>query len=113
MTDLWIRNLWKVGSKCEVYSITTETWIKGTIGEIFDDSDGEWIKVKFIAKKLRRARIVKRNNLSAIRPLSKAMPIYEYMYNATQQPMETQCYHKGDGNNQGIKIQVTNCNKSN
>ena len=104
--DLWIRGLWKVGSKCEVYSITSESWIKGTIGKIFHDTDGEWIKVQFVARKLRRARIVKRNNGEAIRPLSKAMPIYKYMYGAVR-PLQSEEGYKKDN----ITIQVTDCNK--
>eukprot|EP01084_Bolivina_argentea_P254920 428672_1 len=35
------------GSKCKIYSDVTVSWCNGEVIEIFNDSEGEWLKVKY------------------------------------------------------------------
>eukprot|EP00483_Globobulimina_turgida_P005112 UN05122 len=70
----WIRSMWKAGSFCEIYSNSGSRWFKGNIQKIFNDSEGEWLEVEYInGDKSIRCKQTPRGDISAIRPLSKAM----------------------------------------
>lgn len=36
--------------KCEVYSRDRKRWIEGKVIDIFDDKEGQWVKVKYVAE---------------------------------------------------------------
>ena len=38
---------WKQGQKCEIYSRLQRRWIEGEVIDIFEDEEGEWVKVKY------------------------------------------------------------------
>eukprot|EP01083_Nonionella_stella_P281430 957541_1 len=79
----WIRSIWKVSSYCEVYSNSGQKWFKGTIKRIFADDEGEWLEVQYINQdNTIRCRQTPRDDITAIRPLTKALSIYKYVYNA-------------------------------
>eukprot|EP01083_Nonionella_stella_P289917 986539_1 len=42
---------WKVGSKCEIYSKAATKWVEGIITEIYDDDEGEWLRVQYLGDK--------------------------------------------------------------
>eukprot|EP01084_Bolivina_argentea_P108274 193494_1 len=80
--DIWIKNLWNVGSKAEIYSKSSNTWIIGDIVRIFTDSECEWVEVKYSINTVQRLRQISRYDAESIRPLSKAIKIYQYIYKA-------------------------------
>eukprot|EP01084_Bolivina_argentea_P108275 193495_1 len=80
--DIWIKNLWNVGSKAEIYSKSSNTWIIGDIVRIFTDSECEWVEVKYSINTVQRLRQIPRYDEESIRPLSKAIKIYQYIYKA-------------------------------
>eukprot|EP01084_Bolivina_argentea_P219451 372199_1 len=41
------RSLWKIGSKCKIYSPKIHLWCNGEIIDIYYDSEGEWLKIKY------------------------------------------------------------------
>lgn len=80
--DHWIRNLWKIGSKVEIYSFSSDSWFKGNIVKIVNDDQGEWMEVEYIVHKKLRSKQTPRNDVDAIRPFLKVMPIYQYIFDA-------------------------------
>ena len=48
---------------------------------IFYDSEGEWLEVQYACGKMMRLKQIPRDDKDAIRPLSKAMPIYRQNMN--------------------------------
>ena len=38
---------WNRGQKCEIYIKLQRKWIEGEVVNVFDDDEGEWIKVKY------------------------------------------------------------------
>eukprot|EP01084_Bolivina_argentea_P051884 95378_1 len=82
--DTWIRNHWTVGSKVEVHSSSSNCWIIGDIVRIFNDTEGEWLEVQYSINSIKRLKQIPHNDEQAIRPLSKAMKIYEYIYKASK-----------------------------
>eukprot|EP01084_Bolivina_argentea_P260545 440026_1 len=82
---VWIQNIWKVGSCCEVYSNSDKKWLQGNIKRIFTNSEGEWFEVQYInEEKILTYKQTQRFNINAIRPLTNALPIYKYIYDATR-----------------------------
>ena len=45
-------NKWKVGQQCEKYSNSQHKWIKAKVIDIFEDDDGEWVKIKYGGKRV-------------------------------------------------------------
>mmetsp|Transcript_50432 Transcript_50432/g.45200 ORF Transcript_50432/g.45200 Transcript_50432/m.45200 type:complete len:186 (-) Transcript_50432:191-748(-) len=41
------RKKWKVGSRVELYSLSSQKWEKGKIKKIFNDKEGEWLVIKY------------------------------------------------------------------
>eukprot|EP01084_Bolivina_argentea_P293004 503880_1 len=81
----WIRNKWKVGSFCEIYSNFFKTWSEGTIKRIFNDLGYEWLEIEYMADNTMRVKHVARDDVEAVRPLSTAMHIYKYVFGALTQ----------------------------
>mmetsp|Transcript_23773 Transcript_23773/g.20800 ORF Transcript_23773/g.20800 Transcript_23773/m.20800 type:complete len:491 (-) Transcript_23773:209-1681(-) len=46
-SDLHVRKLWKEGSSCKIYSRSKRSWYKGKIIAIYNDAEGEWLKVRY------------------------------------------------------------------
>eukprot|EP01084_Bolivina_argentea_P278728 476313_1 len=46
-SDLHLRELWTEGSACAIYSRSRKSWFNATIISIFNDKDGEWLKVRY------------------------------------------------------------------
>lgn len=46
-SDLHIRKLWEEGSSCKIYSRSKRSWYKGKILTIYNDAEGEWLKVRY------------------------------------------------------------------
>ena len=78
--DLWIRSIWIVGSLLEFSSndIDADSWIVGRIERI---SDGQMLQIKEIDNRAAEAKHMNRNDEKSVRPLSKALPVYQYVYN--------------------------------
>ena len=45
--DTTTRKKRKCGQQCEIYSTLGKCWVKGEVVDIFNDDDGEWVKVKY------------------------------------------------------------------
>merc|ERR1712228_814345 len=77
--DLWIRSVWIVGSLIEFCSNDADIWIVGCIERISDDG---MLKIKAVENRTSEAQSkdVNRNDDKTVRPLSKALPVYQYVY---------------------------------
>eukprot|EP00483_Globobulimina_turgida_P004119 UN04127 len=81
--ELWVKKQWKMGSKVEVLSSSSsDSWFEAKVVGIFNDSSGEWLEVQYVADEKLRLKRIRRSDTAAIRPLSKAMGIYQYIYNS-------------------------------
>eukprot|EP01084_Bolivina_argentea_P025625 47661_1 len=61
------RNNWKINSHVEIYSEGQRKWQKGTIVDIFNDNEGEWLVIKYAG--FRTKEIQRFSNY--IRPVQK------------------------------------------
>eukprot|EP01084_Bolivina_argentea_P240214 403625_1 len=59
---------WTVGSKCQIYSVSTRQWYDCVISDIYVDKDGEWLKVGYYAGNDRKTKAIQRNS-KFIRPI--------------------------------------------
>eukprot|EP01084_Bolivina_argentea_P122465 217010_1 len=85
--DTWVKNRWKVGSTVEIYSNSANVWFSGDIVRIFKDLDAEWLEVQYSinnTSQLKQIRRAHRDDKNSIRPYSKAIKIYQYIYKALQ-----------------------------
>ena len=76
--DAWIRSEWKIGSIVECFC--DNTWNKGIIIKICSDFDDDILHVK--STQNGAIHEWKRNEMEFIRPFSRAMTVYTYIFNA-------------------------------
>eukprot|EP01083_Nonionella_stella_P000739 2120_1 len=79
----WIRNAWKSGSLCEVYSNLFGRWCQGKISKTFSDSRGEWLFIEY-SYWMGCCKVL-RHDKQAVRPLNKALTMYVYTYASIHQ----------------------------
>eukprot|EP01084_Bolivina_argentea_P111637 199121_1 len=103
----WIRTIWKAGSECEIYSNSDKEWFQGTIKRVFTKEEDEWVEVEYVNEnKTIRCKQAARDDITSIRPLTKALSIYEYVYNAAIKKKQNQTE-----NNQLKTIDILNTPK--
>eukprot|EP01084_Bolivina_argentea_P297204 511990_1 len=78
----WIKSKWASGSVCEVYCGAIDCWNLATIQRLFCDSKGKWAEIQHQSTHESLPKYVLVEDVNAIRPLSQAMSIYEYIYYA-------------------------------
>ena len=61
------RKKWKIGSKVELYSLSTQKWEKGKVKKIFNDKEGEWLVIEYAGFSVKE---IQRYNLY-IRPIQR------------------------------------------
>eukprot|EP01084_Bolivina_argentea_P304807 526505_1 len=47
MDENAIRDGWKTGSHCQIYSNSKKKWFQGEVTQIFTDEEGEWLEVRY------------------------------------------------------------------
>eukprot|EP01083_Nonionella_stella_P206887 752100_1 len=83
--DSWIRNGWKIGSHVEIYSNSSQLWFAAKIINILNNSAGELLQIEYISKnQISTTQTLRRHDTKTIRPFTKAMNIYLYIFNAIQ-----------------------------
>merc|ERR1712130_448462 len=79
----WIRTIWGVGSNVEIHQPSgsdNDQWFKGVIEKIYDgEDDKQWLQIKYQNETKVK---LQRDDTANIRPLSTALSIYKYVYNA-------------------------------
>eukprot|EP01084_Bolivina_argentea_P025003 46531_1 len=64
------------------YSTSAKAWFSGDIVRIFEDSYGEWLEVKYAINNTFQLKQTPRVDEKSVRPFSKAIKIYQYIYKA-------------------------------
>ena len=96
--DEWIRSHWKIGSFVEVYSVSSAMWATGKITRILMNSNGsngsdvvndalhhhdtEQLGIRYEINGQSRTKTLSRDDTFNLRPLSKAMEFYQYIFEA-------------------------------
>ena len=81
--DQWIRSRWKIGSFVEVYSSSSSVWCTGKITRInVDHHYAETLEIRYRVNGQSRYKNLVRNDSFNLRPLSKAMELYIYVFEA-------------------------------
>eukprot|EP01084_Bolivina_argentea_P019713 36657_1 len=98
----WIRQNWKISSKVEIYSESTNEWVVGDIISITGDtlSNNECLNIQYTVNNNTYSMQIQRNN-DKIRPLTKAIDLYKYIYTTIM------C----DKNNKSLLITVNDLTK--
>eukprot|EP01084_Bolivina_argentea_P052533 96498_1 len=79
----WIQNKWQVGSQCQVYS--DNSWYKGVIIKRISNNSSygnKLFEIQYTAENTARTKQVMNDDIESLRPISEAMTIYKYIYNA-------------------------------
>ena len=81
--DHWIRSLWKIGSFVEVHSTSSSKWVTGKITRIFvGQHHPEMLEIRYRVHGHSRSKSISRDDTVSLRPLSKAMHVYQYVFEA-------------------------------
>ena len=76
----------KKGSKCKIYSNANKEWLNGTVIEIFDDSEGEWLRVKYAVNNTFRTVEIQRFS----EEIKLIPPDHKSEVSSTKQPQSTE-----------------------
>eukprot|EP01084_Bolivina_argentea_P064372 117409_1 len=55
-----IRGRWDIGSRCQIFSKSAQTWYSGEINNITNTDDGEWLTVRYTVNQILKDTQIKR-----------------------------------------------------
>ena len=102
--------LFEKGTKCKIYSSKIYKWCNGVITDIFNDDEGEWLKVQYQERTLQKVCDIQRfsNGLFA---LFCVFMCFSYILQTTQKDIIADCCLEGIWDN-GIQT-IECCNVDN
>eukprot|EP01084_Bolivina_argentea_P242391 406646_1 len=87
--DKWLRRVWNVGSRVEIYLPSDNEWSIADITQINNDSSFD---VEYTYNNETKTKHIDNNNTTMIRPWSESATIYKYVFDALQKPAKKEEY---------------------